>query len=759
METMRIVIVLAMLVACGGEYRPARDTYNEGVASLGGGDLEAAEKQLIEARSAAGFRAAYNLGVAYAQHAQQARAGNGTEGSGDLAKALELAQQSMSWFSDAARLRKDDPATQANLSIMRARVQALTDELRKAEGTLEARLDAVIADQRGVLDEARVAWFAIKQTGGSDPLAQQGVLVKLADRERGVVSEVGVVTDLAADEIDAIAKKPDDKRDDKEKVRVVQLKAVDLYLQDARARIAEARRKLQDLAAEDGVARAEAALVALKRAREQLLDPITVLRGIAQDELQLLRETTLAGSVERLDDAPKGPLPGWLSPPQLAERQGGLRDRIDEVKARLLAAVTEDPDKPAPQPQDPKVKKTLDRVRAAMPAVTSASDAMKHARESLVAAKLTVAIDHERTALEALAKAIEQFSDLKQTIELAYQEERQITRLLGPEAAKELDATERGKQTKDGIARNTDRVTRLKELIADQLAEVEATPPPQPPKGGGSIDPKVKEAHEQQLAQAKQQLAQAETLRGEAATAIDALGKALAKPGEDPIPHAQLAETKLAELRKLFFSVIEHLQQLIRDQGETRDQTSAIAGADDFTRAPKLPDLVKREEEHDAIAKAITDALAAQADAAAKGQQQPQAPGGAAPPDAKTLAQAVEEVRKGNAQIVDAKGTLVKARDNKTQSQSLAPALESQAKAIEHLENALRLLQPPQKNNNKQQQQQDQQQQQQQQPQQPQKQDQQSGAGAGQRARDEDARQQKRRQQRDSGTNPVEKDW
>ena len=74
-------------------------------------------------------------------------------------------------------------------------------------------------------------------------------------------------------------------------MRVVQLKNLDLYLSEARNRLSEARRKLQDLAAEDAVTRAEAALVALKRAREQLLDPITVLREVASEQLVLMQQT------------------------------------------------------------------------------------------------------------------------------------------------------------------------------------------------------------------------------------------------------------------------------------------------------------------------------------------------------------------------------------------------------------------------------------------------------------------------------------
>jgi hypothetical protein len=741
---MRIALLLLFLVACGGEHRPARDTYNEGVDKLIAGEHEAAQKLLLEARSAAGvdpelrFRAAFDLGVSYAQHAQKTQTGQEP----DLAKALELAQQAVSWFSDALRLQKDDPPTVKNLAIMRARVQAISDELRKSESKLEARLDAAIKDQREVLEEARIAWYSIKASGGSDPLAEQGPMTSLADRERGVVSEVGVVSDLAADEIDEIARKPEDKRTDEEKMRMVQLKALDLYVQDARSRISEARRKLQELAAEEGVNRAEAALIALKRAREQLLDPISVLKGVAQDEVALIQDTVYGGGGSKLLAKPLDVIPGWLAPNLLAERQSGLKDRVGEVQARLMIGLSEQPKPDA----DPKQQKTLERVRAAMPSIVAAGEAMNRARDTLAANKLTEALDHERAALEAIARAIEQFSDLKQTIELAYGEQLQVGKLLSPDA-KDLDAKDRATQTRDGLARNVDRMKRLQGLIGDALTEAEQAPGPQPGPGGAAVDPKQKEAHEQQLAQMKQQYARAEQLRGEVAIALDALGKALVD-NKDPLPHHKEAATKLTELRKLFFSVIEHLQQLIRDQGETRDQTSAIAGVDDIARAPKLPGLITREEEHSQIAKAIVEALAAQADAAGKSGQPPQ-PG---QPDAKTFAAAAKEVRQADSAIDGARSTIVKVRDATNSSQSMKPALEDQAKAIEHLEAALELLQPPKKDQQKQ----DQQKQDQQEQKQDQQQQQQQGA---QRARDDDARQQKKRRDREAAGDPVEKDW
>ncbi len=298
---MKKLILLAIVFSCApAEHRDAREKYNAGVDALAKGDFDAAEKALLDARSNAGvdpelrFRAAYDLGLAYAAHADKEKTGKDA----DLTKALQLEQQAVSWFSDASGLRKDDADTKSNLATVRARAAALADEINRGQGKLEARLDAVIDLQRKLLDEARHAWAAIKQAGGGDPLAQSTTLGKLADDERGIVAEAGVIGDLASDEIDSIGKKPDDKRTQEETVRVVQLKNLDIYLLDGRAKIAEARRKLQDLDAENGVARAEAALVALKRAREQLLDPITVMKEVARDELELMQQTAAVAQVE-----------------------------------------------------------------------------------------------------------------------------------------------------------------------------------------------------------------------------------------------------------------------------------------------------------------------------------------------------------------------------------------------------------------------------------------------------------------------------
>jgi Ca-activated chloride channel homolog len=239
----------------------------------------------------------------------------------------------------------------------------------------------------------------------------------------------------------------------------------------------------------------------------------------------------------------------------------------------------------------------------------------------------------------------------------------------------------------------------------------------------------------------------AEALRASAEKSLAEIETAI-KANKDPLTPAKEAEAKLLELRKLFFNVVEHLQQLLKDQNETKDQTSQANTEDDFTRAPKLPKLATDEGQHGQLAKEISDALAKQADAGAKGQGEQQ-------DQAKKFAAAAEEVRLATTDMGDAKVGLDKAATAK-QSVSLEPPVKSEAKAVEHLENALKILQPPQKND--QQKQDDKKQDQQKQDQQKKQDQQQQQGGAGQRARDEDAKRQREKQQQGQDA-PVDKDW
>ena len=265
--------IAAFVVACSGaEHLPARDHYNAGVAALANKKYEDAEKELLAARDQAKidpelrYRAAFNLGLALAAHADELRAKQPP----DAKAALDLLHQAAGWFSDALRLREKDADALAALARVKARISAISDELTRGDNGLEPRLDRLIDTQRALRDDLEKLWLSLDAAGaaGRDPLAGQKPLTTLADRERVILSDAGVIGDLAGDEIDAIGKKAETERTDQEKVRVVQLQNLDLYLQEARSGLSNARRKMQELTAGPAHASADNALVALKRARE-----------------------------------------------------------------------------------------------------------------------------------------------------------------------------------------------------------------------------------------------------------------------------------------------------------------------------------------------------------------------------------------------------------------------------------------------------------------------------------------------------------
>jgi hypothetical protein len=741
---MRRLVFLLVFCACSkGEYRAARGVYNDGVATLEAQEWSRAEQAFLRARSEAGvdpdlrWRAAFNLGIAYTGDAEAARGGEKP----DLEKALSLYATAAGWFQDAIRLRDDEEA-RANLAIVRARQQAVADELAKDQKALEARLDRLIDGEREVRDGARALLEQARAGGGANPVAFEDEARGLATQERTLLADAGVIVDLAGAEIDSIANKPEDQLTDEDRVRRVQLELVEQWMQIGRTAVSDTRRLLDEGKLEDAHERADEAVEAIKRAREQLLDPIAVLKAIAVDELQVAQQTAYlfeaAKQARSVDKAAAGmPVPPWLTAGHLAGRQLDARSRLDELVQRLKIAVEQ------PPPEDPAQQRLLGRVKIAVPDLDLASGSMQGARDRLTSNDLAGATAAQEAALMALSRAIEQFVDLRQAIDLTWGEQAKVVALMSGEG----EAKDRAKEVREGVARNVGRMSLIEGLIQDEkdaaVKQAEA----------------AKQQDPNAAAPDTQLFDQAETLRAEAAALIAQLAAGKGKGA--PLDTAKAAQAKLDELRRLFFSIIEHLQELIRQQGETRDDTATAAGLDDVGRAPLLPGLTQRQGEHRGMGQAIADALAQQADQLAQ-QPDPQQPD-----LGQRMGQAAEEVRGALGEMDAASGELAKAASpDLTASLDMTPALDAQKSAIEHLEAALALLQPPQQQQQQDQQQQDQnqdqqQQQEQQQQQQQQQQDQQQSAERRrERVREQEAqRRREREQQQRIESDPVDKDW
>jgi hypothetical protein len=793
------LVLLCALCACGGgEDRAARQRYNEALAALREEAWDKAAQGFLEARDQAGgddelrAAAAANLALTYARHAERLA-------SGEPEKALGLLQQSAGWFRDAVRLDPEREALRQSLEIVLRRIQLLADQLNRGQNRLEARLDRIIDDERGLRDQLRQLSAA-----GAEGAAQTAVFEQLSTLQRTLLSEAGALLDLATAERGLIERRKEEERSEADQVRRVQLEALEQYVDRARTSMDDTRRRLRKLEAGAAHDRAEEALTELKRAREQLLEPAAVLGGIAADEAALVSHTALLRQLEggalRLPGAagadagaPAAP-PAWLSPAALQARQGGLVDRTSEILARVQAGVQASaaagaasggagdagapPQAADPAAQSPEARRDQRLVaaaRSALPHIGGAGAAMKQVLAALASRSLEEAQRHELTALQELGAAVERFAGLRQVIELAHTEQEQLVALLSPpgdapagaEKTPPLSTAERARLLREGTARNRDRLERLAGLIADELAELTAKAggPQGAPQGGAPQPGTGTQGAGDQLEAEKQRYAAAERHRAAAATALAAMAghTAAGRGGPVALTSAREVVKQLDELRRLFFSIVEQLQELLRQQGETHDRTaSAQADAAD-QRGPLLAPLADAQNRHTGKAEALAAALEQQADAAGQAQdpgaaQQDPRAAAQARDAARRFTEAASEVRAAVAAMRSAGEVLNQAREQAAQmSVDLEPALRQQPVTMGHLESAIRILQPPDPQEDQQKQDQ---QKQDQQKQDQERMSQQQAQRRLQSIRDREAERQKRSRERDQARpDPVEKDW
>ena len=361
----------------------------------------------------------------------------------------------------------------------------------------------------------------------------------------------------------------------------------------------------------------------------------------------------------------------------------------------------------------------------AIPYVSEALDAMRSALSALGGSAVSDAGREGARAVVALSRAIERFAGLRELIEIAYADQARAVALLGAEE-EDVPADLRERAAGAAVDENRERLQRMEDMLLDMLAQADS----------------------EEAAAEKQRFELAETLRKEALEALGAASGALASGSAATAP-AERALERIESLRRLFFTIVEHLQQLLADQTDTHDQTATVQVEPED--GPPLGFVAERQAAHAQTGEALGEALAAQTDAARAGEQ---AEG------AERIGEATREVRAGTARMRGAAAT-VSAAEETTQNMSphLEPALADQVAAMGHLENAVRLLQPPPEDSDSGG---EQQQQQQQAAAQPEAAEQMSRRQALQRlqaVRDREAERQRRRQRDPAPPEPVEKDW
>ena len=827
-----------------------RELFNDALAFLDS-NTDKAERLLTKVRRTAGtdgearFRATYNLGWVEINRANALLEETPKE-------ALEHLRRSANWFRDAIRLRPEHDAARRNLEIVMRRILELNDSLaNKDAGDLTKRLEAVITKQREIVSQCRA--LVERLDGIDDPNAADRLRAdfrRLAIDQRTNTSDSQAVSAIARDEIAAINGKNEEEQTPENQMRRSQLQNLLFYTNRADQRLGQARSQMRRREANRAFRRAATGLSELKRARDQLREPVELLNIIVGEAIPLTELTSAKSAVDSKtfggeDGKPlEVNLPAWVTSEYLVDEQNSLSERLTELVARLKSGLEANENLPneddAPQANgentdesNAEAEKTIRQLKDAMPLLQEGDEQFVAAIEDLQSSNFTAASNHQVDGILALRAALERFMQLKQLINSAYETETQIKSLLAPpDSEASIDSWKPPiEAAREMQTRNLQRASRLASMINEEMAAAESQAEATATDTAGGDDAEASQASNSKRYQLAKQFL--ELAKIEMESAVKLLNPAKEESTEEGQPNDEFPdgespgdespnnessddEPYLAEptasdhvdqsieylesLRRLFFTLAEHLRETAEQQANLNDKTETLA-ADATTSQQKQLGPISREQLN--IQKRtfdVAEALQAQSESSPQGQA---APGQQLDPsqqkqldqmsqqyaeaaklvfegaDAMRLAQ---EQSKSAADALNPESTMdvsvddgVKkpadeADNDKTDDEKLDDKVklesirDSQDDALRKLVEALQLLQPPQ--NQDQNQKQDQQDQQQQNEQQPEPDEQQSESQPSsqllQSILDREARRRKdknERRQQEASSAPVAKDW
>jgi Ca-activated chloride channel family protein len=656
-----------------------RALYNRGVAALDGGQPEEAEtwfrRARREARGDGALRAhsAYNLGWSTVARADALEAS-------DARQALKLLHEAADWFREALQHSADDAEARHNLDVVLKRALLLADQLAQSEeGALEQRLGELAERQRALVAQTAARLGRLDESAGAgsaDPVRRE--FRALAMTQRTVLSDADRLAQDVGEERDAIEARPEEERAPEDAMRSVQLANVLHYLHRARERMGQTRRQLRQRQAERSYRRASAALAELKRALDQLRDPVRVLDTLLREETGLAASTELLAAsdagIPGLEAVPEPP--PWLTRDWLGEAQTSVSERTHELGLRLEAGGEAEP----PADAEPATARIVAAAREARPFVEEARSQLERAAQQIEADDLDAARRAQLAGIAALLEARERFLDLRGLIEAAYGDEKSIQAIVGEdEQQPSVDLMEFHAGLWAAQNRNLERSERLERMLEEERAGLGAA-------GGPGED-------EEQLAQQTQRLDVARELldlaRGEMLRVREHLGDPAAKARPDwPTVRAASAAAvqHLESLRRLFFSIVEHVREVAERQVDLADQTqdaAALSDADALDQAlgalvPPQKGLARRSLE-------LANAL----------EQQSREPGDAVQGEADP-AETSSRLRRAAEHVLAAEGEMTAAAGGmESDPPGLDTTREKQQAAVVELQKALALLVPP----------------------------------------------------------------
>ena len=753
-----------------------RTIYNEALKKFDTNLWDQADRLFREARSHAGtdgivrYNATYNLGWVEVKKADSILA---TEPK----SALESLYKAANWFREAVTLR-DDINARHNLEIVLKRAMILSDSLMDAEkGDLLKRVNEIIEMQRGFLDIVRKE-VNLGETEMYTNEQSRRKLRSLAIQQLDVLSESQQITSNTVREVDGLRGKNESDQTPEDKMRVAQLEGFLHYLHRGQERMGQARRRLRTSQVERGYRRAATALTELKRGRDQLLDPVARIDVLLSDSMELVQQTSIKadeGGESSLQS--NQVLPVWLTGKYLIDTQTSMSDRTHELFQSLSAGLENQSKQEILE--DPRHRELVENLQNAVPWIGKSHQKFSDAIVQLESSYYENAIGLQNEGITFLANAREIFLDLRQLVELIYQDQMRIQQYLDPSTnltTRGLSKVEFTQQILEYIPlilvfqdKNIERDLRLEDLIESALNQIDITQEQMDKQAQNQGKQKSSSGKNQigNVSPFPSQLDQANELETEKKRLEEArrLQKKMSQQFTDNRRHlANLIRKKnvnaistsslrpinslvnksiktTEQLRRLFFSLIEHLRDTIQKQIELGDETqNAITLAETASKtetASRLGPLSAKQSSLSTVTGTIAGALAKQSERMA--QQSIQNSG----QDVDTK-QIVEKMQQAGLLVSDAKLNMDDVVHMMTRDEIPVDGIGSQQQAAsKNLIQALALLEPPQ--------QQDQQQQ-----------DQGNLSQMLQGVRDREAQRrqdQEEKQKRSAGYEPVEKDW
>lgn len=470
---------------------PARTTYNQSLAFIDS-DTDRAERYLNHARHESGadgelrFRVLYNLGWVEVNRAE-AKLENEPE------RALQHLHQAANRFREAIRVRPDHQKARQNLEIISRRILELTDALRQRDPRdLATRLDTLITRTRAHQKELQAMVQSIAEDSETSVESHRKEFRRLAVAERKLISATQQFLDDARTQLDAIRKKNAEEKTRRDKLLAVQLDGMVGFVDRGIQRMNKSRGLSRRLQAEAAFRRWSSALAELKRARDQLRNPVAVLGQIIADATQAAGFTRMLASGQLAIDTGQPEesdvqVPVWLTADYVADLLALSLDRTREVRDEFrriadLQKESEARTAPAGKPAGkrrtlkqtaPKTEHLIKNMEAATPLIRRAQEKFEAAASELDNNAVGRSHQHQLEALAELRQAQELFFDIRRLIESIHRHQQLAQRVI----KQSVDQPHQMPQIVEPLAetqrKNLKRCERLRELFQlenEQLA-------------------------------------------------------------------------------------------------------------------------------------------------------------------------------------------------------------------------------------------------------------------------------------------------